>query len=523
MRDNLRMLDRLLRRSYERLGPRYLRVFLVAQIPAAAVISFGVSAILATYYDPSVGRVLLLAAVMAVFSAAAMTLTIVRGHRSLNGVTRWRGRGAATAAETIEAWDSATNYPVRSFRRNTLLANALIVLPSAAAIVLVLELPLVAYPVVAAAGTIAAAYGTIMTYSISESFVRPAVEDIAAALPEDFQFQSQGLALRKRLVVSLFAFTAMTGLVVAAFVTDGGGTSKLAVAVVGSLVVGVALSRRLTLMLSSAITEPITHLRSALARVEQGDYDVRVPVLTSDELGELSNAFNRMAKGLGERERIREAFGTYLDKDVAGFILSGNLPDDGVEVDVSIMFCDVPNFTPFAESASASEIVSALNGLFETLVPIIGHHGGHVDKFIGDGLLAVFGAPESFADHADRALAAGLEILDAIDASPTQLDVRIGINSGPVVAGSIGGAGRLNFSVIGDAVNVAARVEAATRTTGDDLLLTRATSDALLRASTLASRGSIFLKGKTDPIELLAPVRARGARSSKASDAAIGI
>jgi class 3 adenylate cyclase len=517
MRDNLGMFDRLLRRSYERLGSRYMQVFLATQIPAAALISFAVVAILSVYYDPSVPKVILLAVITGVLAAAAMALTIVRGRRILAGMASWRGRGTANARETIEAWDSATNYPVRSFRRNSLLANAIVVFPSAVAMVIVLDLPLEAYPVVAAAGTIAAGYGTVMTYSISELFMRPAVEDIAGALPEDFKFESNGLALRKRLVLSLFAFTAMTGLVVAAFVTDGGGTGKLATAVIGSLVVGLALSRRLTILLSHAITEPIAHLRSALARVGQGDYDVRVPVLSSDELGELSNAFNRMAQGLAEREQIREAFGTYLDKDVAGFILSGNMPDDGVEVDVSIMFCDVPNFTPFSERASAPEIVTALNALFETLVPIIGRHGGHVDKFIGDGLLAVFGAPQRVPDHADRALAAGLEILDAVERSDMALEVRLGINSGRVVAGSIGGAGRLNFSVIGDAVNVAARVEAATRTTGDELLLTRATSDALLRGAALASRGSIFLKGKSDPIELLAPARARGAQPRRPS------
>jgi class 3 adenylate cyclase len=515
------MFDRLMRRSYERLGPRYMQVFLVAQIPAAALISFVVVAILAAYFDPSLPEVLLLAVVTATLSAIAMTLTIVRGKQALAGLARWRGRGAATASETIEAWDAATNYAVRSFRRNSLLANAIIVLPTAAVMVAVLDLPAHAYLVVAGAGAIASAYGTIVTYSISEFVMRPAVEDIAAALPEDFEFDSGGLPLRKRLVLSLFAFTAMTALVVAAFVSDGAGTGKLTVAVVGSIVVGWLLSRRLTVLLSYAITEPIANLREALARLGQGDYDVRVPVLSSDELGELSNAFNRMARGLGERERIREAFGTYVDKDVAGFILSGNLPEDGVEVDVSIMFCDVPNFTPFAEGASAQEIVATLNGLFEMLVPVIGRHGGHVDKFMGDGLLAVFGAPESYSDHADRALAAGLEILEVIDESESPLEARIGINSGRVVAGSIGGGGRLNFSVIGDAVNVAARVEAATRTTGDELLLTRATSDALERPAALASRGSIFLRGKTDPIELLAPVRARGEEVRRASDAAM--
>ena len=218
----------------------------------------------------------------------------------------------------------------------------------------------------------------------------------------------------------------MTALVVAAFVSDGAGTGKLAIAVIGSLAVGLGLSRRLTLLLSHSITEPIAHLRAALARVGQGDYDVRVPVLSSDELGELSNAFNRMAQGLAERERIREAFGTYLDKDVAGFILSGDLPDDGVEVDVSIMFCDVPNFTPFAEHASAPQIVATLNGLFETLVPVITDHGGHVDKFIGDGLLAVFGAPRRQPDHADRALATALAIVEKVS-SADGLEIGIGL------------------------------------------------------------------------------------------------
>jgi adenylate cyclase len=516
----LLLLTRLLRRSYARQGARYTLIFLLSQIPAAALIAFGLVGILSGYYDPPISHVILLAAITALFTAVGVAFTVVRQYPTLAGMASWRGAAASAPHQAIEAWDSATNYPVRSFRRNILLANAIVVVPSAAAMVIVLKLPVDAYPVVAAAGAIATAYGSILTYAISESFVRPAVEDIATVLPDDFDFETEGLPLRRRLAMSLFAFTAMTGLIVAAFVSDGAGTHLLLIAVVCSLVVGLAVSFELTVLLSRAITDPIAHLRAALARVGQGDYDVRVPVLSSDEMGELSNAFNRMALGLAERERIRDAFGTYLDKDVAGFILSGNLPEDGVEVDVSIMFCDAPNFTPFAERASAQEIVSALNRLFETLVPVIGRHGGHVDKFIGDGLLAVFGAPESYADHADRALAAGLEILEEVKRSALPLEVRIGINSGSVVAGSIGGAGRLNFSVIGDTVNVAARVEAATRTTGDDLLLTRATSDALVRSAQLVSRGSIFLRGKSDPIELLAPARRRRA-GDRAPDAAL--
>src|SRR5439155_25297548 len=139
--------------------------------------------------------------------------------------------------------------------------------------------------------------------SITDTFMHPPVDVIAAALPDDFQLQASGLPLRKRLVISLFVFTAMSGLVVAAFVTDGGGTGMLATGVIVSLAVGLALSHELTVLLSRAITEPIAHLRSALARVGQGDYDARVPVLSSDELGEVSNAVNRMARRVAKGER----------------------------------------------------------------------------------------------------------------------------------------------------------------------------------------------------------------------------
>jgi class 3 adenylate cyclase len=150
--------------------------------------------------------------------------------------------------------------------------------------------------------------------------------------------------------------------------------------------------------------------------------------------------------------------------------------------------------------------VETLNGLFAEMVPVVEAYGGHVDKFIGDGLMAVFGAPATQPDHADRALDAARMILDAVHLGSTGLRVAAGINSGPVVAGPIGGAGRLNFSVIGDVVNVAARVEAATRDTGDDVLLTAATRDLLTRPHALVSRGELALKGKSQPVEVLAPV-----------------
>jgi adenylate cyclase len=170
------------------------------------------------------------------------------------------------------------------------------------------------------------------------------------------------------------------------------------------------------------------------------------------------------------------------------------------------MFMDVRDFTGFAERAEPKEVVSTLNELFSLAVPIIREHGGHVDKFVGDGLLAVFGAPRTAPDHADQALAAAREIARAVDEKLRgKLQIGIGLNSGRVVAGNIGGAGRLEFSVIGDAVNVAARVEAATRQTGDTVLLSEETRRRLKHTDAdLSERPGVELKGKSGSVTLYA-------------------
>ena len=158
-------------------------------------------------------------------------------------------------------------------------------------------------------------------------------------------------------------------------------------------------------------------------------------------------------------------------------------------------------------------MVARLNELFEIVVPIVTRHGGHVDKFVGDGLLAVFGAPESYPDHADRAVRAACEIATRVNSDEGPgLRIGVGVNTGPVVAGSIGGAGRLNFSVIGDPVNVAARVEAATREVDEDVLITEATRRELSSAIEVEPCGEHELKGIAEPVALYAPRIARGRR-----------
>lgn len=499
------LLERITRELFARLGSRYVIAWPLLQVPAAIFVVCGVIAVLASYYNPPAGDIAILLAGAAFFTTAGVSLALAMQAREFRRLMAWRDDPEPSEDATLQAWDLATNLPMRTFRSYSLWVNAIAAVPSVALIMAVLGLPWHASFVLLLVSVPTAGYATILNYSIAEFLMKPVIAEIAIRLPERFEFARNGLPIRTRLVISLPIFTALTGIIVSSLVTDGGGTDLLLAAVGSSIVVGIALSGELTVLLSHAITRPIAELSAALARVREGDYAVRVPIVSSDEMGELSHDFNRMAQGLAEREQIRDAFGTYMDREVAELVLSGQFPVDGVDVEVSIMFCDVPGFTSYAERAQAPEVVAALNELFSATVPIIDRHGGHVDKFLGDGLLAVFGAPEGFADHADRAVAAGLDIVAELGGGQTELQLRVGINSGHVIAGSIGGAGRLNFSVIGDAVNIAARVEAATRDTGDEILITRATRDLLQRPVSLSSRGSIALKGKSEPCEVFAP------------------
>jgi class 3 adenylate cyclase len=279
-----------------------------------------------------------------------------------------------------------------------------------------------------------------------------------------------------------------------------------------ALAVAFTISFELTVLLSRSVLEPIHDLRAATRRVAEGDYDVRVPVVTADETGALTASFNQMVAGLQERKQLHEAFATFVDPLLADRVLEQGTALVAEQIEVSVLFVDIRDFTAFAERASASEVVGLLNELFEAVVPVLVRHGGHANKFVGDGLLGVFGAPRLLEDHADRAVAAALEIAAlSRERFGRRLQIGVGVNSGPVVAGTVGGGGRLEFTVIGDAVNTAARVEHATRETGDDVLITEATRCLLTREHcAFELRPAIALKGKSDNVLLYAPASGDG-------------
>jgi class 3 adenylate cyclase len=257
-------------------------------------------------------------------------------------------------------------------------------------------------------------------------------------------------------------------------------------------------------MLSPSL-RPIRDLAEGTDRVAAGDYSQRLPVVQDEDLGALAASFNRMQAGLAERQRLQAAFGTYVDPAlVARLLQQGDDVFTGERRLVTVMFVDIRDFTPFAEANTAEDTVARLNALFEIVVPAVVDGGGHVNKFLGDGALAVFGAPNELADHAEAAVTAAVVIHRLVaERFDGALRIGIGINTGMVIAGTIGGAGKLEFTLIGDTVNVAARVEQLTKTTGDAILLTHQTVDAMdTRPSGLTDRGSHALKGKSAAIQV---------------------
>jgi adenylate cyclase len=359
--------------------------------------------------------------------------------------------------------------------------------------------------VVAITGLVTAACAYLLTERLLRTAAARALGDGA---PE--RIAVPGIATRAVLAWALGSGLPVLGIVaigILALTGDPASTRSalgVTMVVIGGTVLAVGL---LAVTLAARTTaDPVASVRRALARVQRGDFDVRVPVYDGSQVGQLQLGFNQMVAGLSERDRIREAFGRYVDPDVAEHVLREGTDLTGEQLEVTVMFIDVRDFTGFAERTSAQHVVAAINGLFEVVVPIIHEHNGRVDKFVGDGLMAVFGAPTRQPDHADHGLTAALEIERAVSSADLELEIGVGLNSGTVVSGNIGGAGRLEFGVIGDAVNVAARVQAATRQTGDTILIADRTRELLsAEHPPLTEREGVTLKGKTETVRLFAP------------------
>jgi adenylate cyclase len=251
-------------------------------------------------------------------------------------------------------------------------------------------------------------------------------------------------------------------------------------------------------------------MKRAAKKIQDGIYDINIPVISNDEVGKLCEGINSMAGGLKEKEFIKDTFGRIVDPRVRDFLLQGNVQLGGEMKELTILFSDIRSFTSASEKMKPDEVVVWLNRYFDKMSRCITDEKGLVNKYIGDAIMAIFGAPINQEDHADAAVRAAYRMIDELaelnrefsnDHLPP-ISIGIGIHTGQVLAGNIGSSDRMEYTVIGDAVNVASRLESLTKEYKQPVLMSESTSKALKHQYSMNCLNKVSIRGKEEPMDL---------------------
>ncbi len=252
------------------------------------------------------------------------------------------------------------------------------------------------------------------------------------------------------------------------------------------------------------LLRPICELLAGVQRVDAGDLTARAPVVSDDELGLLTDRFNRMVGQLREKEFLRETFGRYVPKHIAEAILEKRGALEPQQRIATILFTDIEAFTQIAEQLPPGRVVELLNEYFSRVVEIVERHGGVVTQIQGDALLVSFNLPLEDPDHAANAVRAALEIESTINrrtfGDGVQFITRVGLNTGSVVAGPVGAEHRLIYTVHGDAVNLAARLEALNKEHRTRILVAESTRRLAGNGFAFTALGEVAVRGKSEPV-----------------------
>lgn len=264
------------------------------------------------------------------------------------------------------------------------------------------------------------------------------------------------------------------------------------------------------IVFSITLTLPIEKLYELTLHVARGNFDIKARIESGDEVGSLASAFNQMVDGLKERDKIKSIFNKFHGSSVTDDLMQRDLDLGGTKKEVTIFFSDIRDFTKFSEGHTPEEVVEMLNEYFQIMVGIITSHHGIVDKFVGDAIMAVWGAPKSTGEDREHAIAASLEMRMAlaelnerrIERGHVPIKIGIGLHTGPAISGTIGSTERMEYTVIGDTVNMASRIEASTKAFGSDLLISETTMQGLESKFVFEVAGAAEVKGKSQPIKM---------------------
>jgi adenylate cyclase len=347
-------------------------------------------------------------------------------------------------------------------------------------------------------------------YLLSEFAMRPVSAHAMASGPPTVRLFMPGLRTRTLVAWALGSAVPVAGLMAIAVATLAGNDTsptKLAVTILALggtvLLFGLFLLR----LASRATADPVRSVRNALARVEGGDLDVEIPLWDATEVGQLQAGFNRMTAGLRERERLRDLFGRHVGDEVARAALDGGVELGGEVRDVGVLFVDLVGSTSMADNRPPQEVVQLLNAFFDVVVEVVHEHGGLINQLQGDAALAVFGAPVLHPDPAGAALAAACDLVAVLNERLPGAGVGVGVSYGPAVAGNIGAESRYAYTVIGDAVNEAARLTELAKGTPTSIAASGAAVAHAADATGWAAQDEVVLRGRSRATVVMAPLR----------------
>jgi adenylate cyclase len=348
-----------------------------------------------------------------------------------------------------------------------------------------------------------------VSFLFSERLVRPvASRAMTHTTPEDAALP--GVMARVTLTWLLVSGIPLLGLLAVALsslMREPLPADQIALTILVLAGIAVLLGFGMVLLAARSVARPIVDVRRAMARVANGDLDAEVEVDDGSELGLLQSGFNEMAAGLREREYLRDLFGRHVGEDVARSAMESGVELGGETRELAVLFVDLIGSTSLATRLPPVEVVDLLNRFFSVVVDVAEANGGWVNKFEGDAALVVFGAPRELDDPAGHALAAGRMLLERLEIEVPQVTAGIGVSFGTVVAGNVGAEQRLEYTVIGDAVNVAARLTELAKDHEPPVLTTATTLEAASRdeARQWHELEQVHLRGRDAPTLLASP------------------
>lgn len=272
-------------------------------------------------------------------------------------------------------------------------------------------------------------------------------------------------------------------------------------------VISIFVSFLITFLFARTITKPVIKLLEQTHNISHGNFKIDIKSSTQDEIGLLTNHFIAMGQGLEEREKVKDALGRFVNPAVVNLVLNNNLKLGGENRTCAVLFSDIRNFTAMSEQMSPEEVVEFLNEYFSFMVSPIELSFGVVDKFIGDAIVATWGAVSTLGNPAENAINSALMMRDQLirfnnkraEKKKSPIRIGCGLNYGSVIAGQIGTVNRVEYTVIGDTVNLASRLEALTKPFGVDILITEQMYEGVKDLYIVEKMKQIMVKGKKEP------------------------